>query len=145
MGAGPSHVGPLSPAVELGGVALFALLFFWQVPHFLAIALCRGEDYASAGMKMAPADRSARVAKLRTLAYTLLAVCSTFGVRGLVGTAYCPAACVLGALYLGLAAYGLVAREDKPWARALFGGSIVYLLGVFAAMLLDRATEWGAG
>ena len=48
-GAGPANLALLPRTVQLGGVALFALLFIWQVPHFIAISFFRATDYAAAG------------------------------------------------------------------------------------------------
>lgn len=137
-GAGPARLATLPPAVQLGGVGLFALLFVWQVPHFIAISFFRAKDYASAGMKIVPVERGERAAKRQILAYTLLLVGSSLGVCGLSGTAYLTAACALGALFVALSAYGLRERSGNKWARSLFAYSIVYLVAILAILIVDR-------
>jgi protoheme IX farnesyltransferase len=141
-GAGPAQLATLPRAVQLGGVALFALLFIWQVPHFIAISFFRAKDYASAGMKVVPVERGERVAKLQILGYTLLLVGSSLGACGLAGTAYLVAACVLGAAFVGMSVYGLRSASGNRWARSLFAYSIVYLVAILAIMIVDRTHFW---
>jgi protoheme IX farnesyltransferase len=133
---------PLPLAVQLGGVALFALLFVWQVPHFIAISFFRARDYASAGMKVVPVERGERAAKRQILGYTLLLVGSSLGVCGLAGTAYLVAACLLGAFFIALSVYGLRQASGNRWARSLFAYSIVYLVALLAIMIVDRTPVW---
>jgi protoheme IX farnesyltransferase len=141
-GAGTPHAAGFPVAVQLGGVALFTLLFVWQVPHFIAISFFRARDYAAAGMKVVPVLRGERAAKRQILGYTLLLVGSSLGVCGLAGTLYLWAACVLGALFLGLSVYGLRPASGNSWARSLFAYSIVYLVALLAIMIVDRTRVW---
>ncbi len=141
-GAGVAHAAALPRAVQLGGVALFALLFLWQVPHFIAISFFRAKDYAAAGMKVVPVERGIRAAKWQTLGYTLLLVGASLGVCGLAGTLYVVAASVLGAVFLAISAYGLRAESGNKWARSLFAYSIVYLVAILAVMIVDRTHVW---
>ena len=141
-GEADGHLAALPRAVQLGGVALFALLFVWQVPHFIAISFFRAKDYASAGMKVVPVERGERVAKLQILGYTLLLVGSSLCAAGLAGTLYLLAACVLGAGFVGLSACGLRARSGNKWARSVFAYSILYLVAILAIMIVDR-THFG--
>lgn len=141
-GAGPAELAGLPRAVQLGGVALFVILFMWQVPHFLAISFFRARDYAAAGMKIVPVERGERVAKLQILGYSLLLVGSSLGACGLAGTVYLMAACVLGAAFVGLGAYGLRGASGNKWARSLFAYSIVYLVAILAIMIVDRTRVW---
>lgn len=141
-----SHTGltaaSVPPAVQLGGVALFALLFIWQVPHFIAISFFRAKDYALAGMKVVPVESGERAAKWQIFGYTFLVVGSSLCASGLSGTLYLVAASLLGACFLGLAAYGLRAEAGNRWARSLFGYSIVYLVAILAIMIVDRSHVW---
>jgi protoheme IX farnesyltransferase len=142
MGPGSAHARALPMAVQLGGVGLFALLFIWQVPHFIAISFFRAKDYASAGMKVVPVERGERVAKWQILGYTLLLVGSSLSVCGLAGAVYLTSACVLGALFVALSAYGLRPQAGNKWARSLFAYSIVYLVAILAIMIVDRTHVW---
>jgi protoheme IX farnesyltransferase len=128
--------------VQLGGVALFALLFVWQVPHFIAISFFRAADYAAAGMKVVPVERGERAAKWQILGYSLVLVGSSLWAGGLAGSVYLFAAAMLGALFVGLAAYGLRATSGNRWARSLFAYSIVYLVAILAIMIVDRTRVW---
>src|SRR5262249_41023693 len=128
--------GDVSPA----GVALFAIVFLWQVPHFMAIAwLCR-EDYRRAGFPMPPVvepdgrrtGRNAVVYAAALLPVSLLP--SLAGVRGLL---YATVAVALGLGFLWLAARFAIRRSDAT-ARSLFLGSIIYLPLLWIAMIVDR-------
>ena len=128
--------------VQLGGVGLFALVFLWQVPHFLAVSLVRAEDYARAGMKVVPNDRGERAAKWQIVGYSLLLLGASLAVCRLASAVYFAAACAFGALFVSLCAYGLRARSSVAWARLVFACSIVYLVAIFAVLIVDRASVW---
>jgi protoheme IX farnesyltransferase len=140
--AAPGSAAALPVAVQLGGVGLFALVFLWQVPHFLAISVVRAEDYASAGMRVVPNDRGEHAARRQIAGYSLLLFAASLGVCGLAGAAYFVAACTLGALFVSLCAYGLRAGSAVAWARLVFACSIVYLVAIFAILVVDRTGAW---
>jgi protoheme IX farnesyltransferase len=126
--------------LSAGGWVLFALVFCWQIPHFLAIAWMFREDYRNAGLPMLPVlepegRQTGRLALLATVA--LLAVSLLPSVVGITGWRYAAAAIVLGAALLALAVRFARRRSDGA-ARALFYGSISYLPLVWAAMILDH-------
>ncbi len=83
VGAVPGALPPLmgwtaaTGSLDAPGLALFAILFFWQIPHFIAIALFRQEDYDRAGLKTLPSELGAEVAKLQAVVYTGLLVVSS--------------------------------------------------------------------
>ncbi len=146
VGAVPGALPPLigwaaaSGGTAPGGWALFALQFFWQVPHFLAIAWLYREDYARAGLKMLPVvDPGGERTGLQSIGHSLgLLTASLIPVAlGLAGPFYLAGALVLGAALLGLAVR--FARQlDRPAARGLFLASVLYLPAVFGLMVLDR-------
>ncbi len=144
--AGAASAGAGLPrAVQLGGVALFAILFLWQVPHFIAISVFRARDYAAAGMKVVPVEQGERAARLQIFGYTLLLVGSSLCACGLAGAIYLTAACVLGAAFLALAAYGFRAASGvsgHAWARSVFAYSIVYLVVILGVLIADRGGSW---
>jgi heme o synthase len=125
--------------IGIGGLLLFGILFAWQMPHFLAIALFRKEEYRNAGYMALPlvsGDDATRVAML--LWTVLLVVLSVLLVPvGLAGPLYLVVALALGGAFLVLVARGVVRREQKAWARKTFLFSLVYLAGLFAALLLS--------
>jgi protoheme IX farnesyltransferase len=122
------------------GWALFAILFFWQIPHFLAIAWMYREDYAQAGFVMLPAvdpdgSRTGRQAVSHTLG--LLTVSLTPYLFRLTGTLYLLGALVLGTVFLGAAV--LFSRQmTRPRARQLFFISILYLPLLLGLMVFDK-------
>ena len=127
-------------ATWLGGGLLFAIVFLWQIPHFMAIAWLYRDDYARAGFPMLPVvepdgRRAGRHAVLYTAALVPMSVAPT--VVGLAGAAYFWTALALGAGLLWIAARFAFTRTDLT-ARALFYSSIAYLPLIWAAMILDH-------
>jgi protoheme IX farnesyltransferase len=134
VGAVPGALPPLI------GWALFALQFFWQVPHFLAIAWLYREDYARAGLKMLPVvDPAGERTGLQSIGHTLGLLTASLSpvALGLAGPAYLLGALALGGAMLGLAVR-FARRLDRGAARGLFLASIVYLPAVLGLMVLDR-------
>ena len=123
-----------------GGWALFAILFLWQVPHFLAIAWLYRDDYARAGFVMLPLlDPAGARTGRQALSHTalLLGVCLMPALWGLTGLLYPACAVVLGLAFLALAAR--FSRGPTPErARALFLASIIYLPCLLGLMVWDK-------
>ena len=144
-GAMPPLLGYAALAGDAGGwgLYLFAVLFAWQFPHFMAIAWLYREDYARAGLKMLPAIEGARgLAGRQSAAYALvlLPVSLLPVVRGEAGPVYLGGALVLGVLYLAFSvAFAL--RESRARARALLLASLVYLPVLYTAVLVDPVIQ----
>lgn len=141
-GALPALIGWTAAAgrPSAGGWALFAIVFLWQIPHFMAIAWMFRDDYRRAGFPMLAVidptgSRAGREALVWTAALLPVSVSPMF--VGISGTAYAWLAGVLGAALLSLAIRFNSTRSDAS-ARALFFGSITYLPLLWAAMMLDR-------
>jgi protoheme IX farnesyltransferase len=122
------------------GYALFAILFFWQIPHFLAIAWLYREEYAKAGFVMLPGVdpegfRTGRQAVSHTLA--LLFVSLLPFVFRLAGPVYLLGALLLGTLFL-LAAFVFSRQLSPARARQLFFASILYLPVLLGLMVFDK-------
>ncbi|PYQ70208.1 MAG: protoheme IX farnesyltransferase [Acidobacteria bacterium] len=127
-------------AVAPGGAALFAIVFLWQMPHFMAIAWMYRDDYGKAGFPMlSVVDPVGRRASREALLYAavLLPVSLLPTTVRLTGTAYLAVAVVLGIALLWLAFRFAVARSDAS-ARALFFGSITYLPLLWIAMIVNK-------
>ncbi len=146
IGAIPGALPPLmgwtaaQGQITIQGWSLFAILFFWQLPHFLAIAWMYREDYARAGFKMLPivdpsGTRTGRQAVSHTLG--LLAISFFPFLYRMVGTAYLVGALVLGVIFL-VCAIRFARRLDRPSARTLFFVSIIYLPLMMILMVLDK-------
>ena len=147
IGALPGAIPPLigwtaaTERLDLPGVLLFAVMFLWQVPHFLAITLFRKEEYARAGLVVQPNEPGGeREARANIVRYTvaLVAVSLLFVPLGLGRGAYLAVALIVGAVFLGYAIAGLRQGAGRRWARNLFLLSLLYLPVLFGALVLDR-------
>ena len=141
-GALPPLMGWTAARNELNseGWALFAILFFWQLPHFFAIAWMYRDEYAKAGFKMLPAvdssgSRTAQQAVSNTLA--LLAVSLFPFVFKMAGTTYLVGALVVGVVFLW-AAIQFSRQLTLARAKQLFFASIIYLPLLLALMVWDK-------
>jgi heme o synthase len=129
--------------LDLAAWVLFGILFFWQLPHFLAIAwLCR-EDYARGGFPMLPVldpegTRTGRQAILYGAA--LIPISLLPSLLGLMGTVYFVGALVSGLVYLGFS-FGFAASRSNPGARRLMLASLLYFPALLLIMLLDRVVS----
>jgi protoheme IX farnesyltransferase len=141
-GALPPLMGWTAARGELsaGGWALFAILAFWQLPHFLAIAWMYRDEYARAGFKMLPVldpdgQRTGRQAVSHTLGLLPVSLCPfTFK---LTGSIYLAGAVVLGAIFLWFAIQ-FARHMTVPRARQLFFASILYLPLLLVLKVLDK-------
>jgi protoheme IX farnesyltransferase len=152
VGALPGAAPPLLGCVALAGVpgnwglALFAIVFVWQFPHFMAIAWLYRADYARAGLKMLPAIPGCeRMAARAAFVYglVLLPVVLLPGAWGDAGVVYCASALLLTLIYVAAAAR-FALREDATSARLLLAVSLVYLPLVLISILLDPVVGVGA-
>ncbi len=123
-----------------GGWALFAILFVWQLPHFLALAWLLRDDYQAAGLRMlSVGDFEGRRTRHQALLYalTLIPVSLLPSVLGLTGVVYFAVALGLGGCFLWTALR--FARSATPaHARGLFRASILYLPLLMAVLVLDK-------
>jgi protoheme IX farnesyltransferase len=124
--------------IELAGLAVFGVLFFWQVPHFHAIAMYRRREYDAAGLKTLPGARGEIAARREIGLYLIVQVAISLALvpLGVAGKLYLGTAIVLGALVL-VQGFSGVRSGGVKWARAVFLTSIVYLPVLFAVMVLD--------
>jgi protoheme IX farnesyltransferase len=146
VGAIPGAIPPLmgwtvvTGRIEPPGLVLFAVLFLWQIPHFLAIAIYRAADYARAGFKVLPGAISERATRLTIVGFSVVLVAATILLEPLrvAGTRYMFSATILGAVLIGWSAAGFRREAARGWARSLFLFSIVYLTLLFVALAIDR-------
>lgn len=142
-GAIPPLIGwtAVTGSLDPGGLALFAVLFLWQLPHSLAITIYRKEEYANAGLKILPIEFNDAVTRQHIMAYSVGLVGMTLWLvkLGLGGILTFSAAVALGAVLLAKAYKGLKNQGDAAWARDLFLYTLVYLSGLFIVMAIDHA------
>ncbi|MEK6236180.1 MAG: heme o synthase [Planctomycetales bacterium] len=133
----------VSGEIGTGGLLLFAVVFLWQFPHFMAIAWLYRKEYSSVGMKMLPATESSHcwtaVTAVVGAAVLLPASLALVGVFPELGWKYLAAAAILGAMFLGFAV-AFARRATDASARALLTASLAYLPALFAALTLDLLT-----
>jgi protoheme IX farnesyltransferase len=142
-GALPALIGwaAATNTLSLPGWALFAIVFMWQMPHFLAIAWMHRDDYARAGMPLLPViepdgrstGRQAVLYAAATIPVSLLPTAV-----GLAGPRYLAAALVLGAIVVWLA-FEFAATRSHGAARRLFFATIIYLPLLWLVLVLDRS------
>jgi protoheme IX farnesyltransferase len=137
-GAIPPLIGYAAVSGELGAAAwwLFAILFVWQLPHFLAIALFRSADYARAGAAVLPVVRGELAGKRAVVHYSLLLVLVTVlpAPLGVVESEYLLVAIPIGVAFLALV-FGGRSRGTDRWAKRVFFASMPYLVCVYAAFV----------
>jgi heme o synthase len=127
-------------SIDRSGAALFAIVFCWQLPHFMAIAWLYREDYARAGFPMLPViDPDGRRAGKQAVYWGFLLVLASLEptLSGLAGRGYLAVAIVLGIALFGLAVRFAVDRNEGT-ARALFYGSITYLPLLWIVMIANK-------
>jgi heme o synthase len=120
-------------------VALFLILFLWQVPHFLAIAWMYREDYARAGLQMLPVvDVQGTMTGRQMVSYclALIPVSLLPAVFQPTGPVYGVGALVLGALFTA-SAFGFLVKKTRARARQVLHASLVYLPLLFALLLIE--------
>ena len=124
--------------VGTAGLALFAIVFFWQPPHVWAIALYRKADYAAAGVPMLPNVIGDQPTRWRMLWYTLGLVPVSLApvALGLLGNVYLAVALGMNAWFIASAVQVLRERSDRA-ARRMFRISLAYLFSLFLAMNVE--------
>jgi heme o synthase len=152
VGAFPGAMPPLlgwtaiRGKLEIESIFLFLIVFFWQFPHFQAIAWMYREDYEAAGIKMLPVVDKAGHAVIRqmlTYCSTLISVSLVPALLRMTGRIY-----LFGALVLGLGFLWFVVRlartklpttspDSRLFARQLLQASVIYLPLLFALMMLN--------
>lgn len=146
IGAIPGALPPVLGWTAAGGrldaaaFALFAILFLWQFPHFLAIAWLYRDEYHQAGLRMLPAKRpSARVIGLISIVYALALIpVSLLPTQvALAGDDYLLAALILGAGYL-VCAVRFAVGESVRTARELLWSSLIYLPMLLLVLTWDH-------
>ena len=150
VGAIPGALPPVLGWVAAGGslgrpvLALFMILYVWQLPHFLAIAWRYRGDYAAAGLPMLPvSDALGTRTRRQLLVYslTLVPVSLYPTVIGLSGTLYFYSAMTLSVLFLAIAAR-MVLRPTEAAATLLFRASLLYLPLLLLIMFLDATPSF---
>jgi protoheme IX farnesyltransferase len=146
VGAIPGAIPPMMGWTAVRGqldpqaLVLLAILFLWQIPHFLAIAILYKQDYAAAGFKMLPVvDHTLSATGRQIVLYSgaLVAVSVLPSFLGMTALPYFTIAVLLGLAFLAFG-MGCATTGSRADARKLFLGSIIYLPLLLAALMLNR-------
>jgi len=151
IGAFPGAMGPMlgwtaaRPRLEWEAVALFAILFVWQFPHFMSIAWLYRDDYAKAGIRMLPVvqpDGWSTVVEALFYAVLMIPVSLAPWKLGMAGPVYAVLAAVLGMIYLAYTIrFGRILKaqsetESRMLARDLLKVSVLYLPVLFTTLMI---------
>src|SRR5881394_3831296 len=146
LGAFPGAMPPLMGwaaargQIDVAAWVLFAILFLWQFPHFLAIAWMYREDYVRAGIRMLPVvEPDGRVTGQQIIAYaTMLVPVSLLpAILGISGRTYLFVALFLSLLFLASSIRAALSKSNQH-ARQLLLASVIYLPLLFGVMVLNR-------
>jgi protoheme IX farnesyltransferase len=145
IGAVPGAAPPLlgwtaaTGSIDAPALVLFGVLLVWQLPHFLAIALYRQDDYARAGIRIVPLVRGSAIAKIQAVAWsmTLIPITMLLVPLGIAGNFYLVGSVVLGCAFLGWSFTGLDDKAGVRWARGFFFASLAYLPALTVVLALD--------
>ena len=146
VGAVPGALPPVMGVTAVTGqlstsaVLLFAILFLWQLPHFLALCWMLREDYARGGFPMlSVVDPEGGLLVRQVVLYSLALLPASLlpAMMGVAGTRYFVAALILGIGFLACGS-GLVMTRSAQNARRLFWASLVYLPALLTFMVTDR-------
>ena len=122
----------LTGNIDAAAIILFLIMFFWQMPHFYAIAMFRRSDYASAKLPIWSVVYGMKSAKQQILIFTILYAISAslltlFGYTGII---YLVISTALSAYWLVLGIRSYCTLNDEKWARKMFGVSLLILLSM---------------
>jgi protoheme IX farnesyltransferase len=151
VGAIPGAIPPLLGWTAVTGqidgmaISLFAILFIWQLPHFLAISIYHAEDYGAADLKVYPNQQGIPLTKIAIFILTFVLFLASLMPSYLASASviYTRAAILLSSIFLLVAAKGLFLGTanlvvQKVWAKTYFYGSIFYLPLLFAALIFFK-------
>jgi len=140
-GAAPPVLGWVAVTGEIHAHALilFLIIFVWTPPHFWALAIHRRHDYAAADVPMLPVTHGVSFTRWQMLFYTIILVLVTLlpWLTGMSGLAYLAGATILNLGFLGYA-IAIMRSNDEQLAMHMFNYSVVYLMALFAFLLIDH-------
>jgi protoheme IX farnesyltransferase len=141
-GAMPPLMGWTSAADQISVQAwiLFAIIFFWQFPHFLSIAWIYRDEYSKAGIKMLPVvDKNGKLTVRQVIIFTFLLIATSIipFLLGMTGTLYLITAISFGAYFL-YCSLEMARKKSINAARKVLIASVLYLPLIFALMVINH-------
>ncbi|MDC3416515.1 heme o synthase [Aquibacillus salsiterrae] len=136
-GAVPPVIGwtAVEPQLDIIPIALFLIMFIWQTPHFLALAMKKSEDYRKAGIPMLPVVYGFPITKRQIVVYVACLLPLPFYLYSL-GKVFIILATLLNVGWLILGVRGFYSKDDLKWAHGMFMYSLFYLTIFFISMVL---------
>ncbi|WP_347862897.1 heme o synthase [Salimicrobium sp. PL1-032A] len=136
-GAVPPLIGwaAIEPGLRMEAWILFLIMFLWQTPHFLALAMKKKEDYRKAGIPMLPVVKGFEMTKRQIVVYVACLLPLPLYLATLGGI-FLAVAYVLSVGWFVLALAGFFMKDDKKWATWMFVYSLNYLTVLFLTMVL---------
>jgi len=145
-GAAPPVIGWVAVTNSMDPAAwlLFLILFLWQPPHFLALAMLKTEEYRAGNLPMLPVVKGFAETKRQMMLWgsVLFPASVLLFIHGSVGYVYLIVMGVMGLVYMVLLFQGFNAKDDLAWARKLFGYSILYLTVFCAAIVISTMVHY---
>jgi len=140
-GAAPPVLGwvAVTGTIDPDSLLLFLIIFAWTPPHFWALAIHRREEYAKADVPMLPVTHGVEYTRLQVLLYTIIMVAVTLlpFATGMSGVVYLGGVIILNAIFLYYA-IKMQSGKDESIPIKTFGYSIIYLMLLFALLLVDH-------
>lgn len=138
-GAAPPVIGwvAVTNSMDMAAWLLFLILFLWQPPHFLALAMLKTEEYRAGNLPMLPVVKGFAETKRQMFLWgsVLFPASLLLFIHGGVGYVYLIVMAIMGLIYMVFLYQGFHAKDELAWARKLFGYSILYLT-VFCAIVV---------
>jgi heme o synthase len=146
VGAIPGALPPLmgwtaaTGKIETPGLVLFGVLFFWQLPHFIAISIFRKAEYANAGLTSVPLSQGDAVARALGLltSLPLIPLSLALPLLDVTGWIFGSISFVAAGAFVWVALEGVVRQGGDDWAKRLFKMSLVYLTVVMLSLAAQR-------
>ncbi len=150
VGSVPGAMPPLlgwtaaTEGIDGAGLALFGILFVWQLPHFIAISMYRQREYDNAGIKTVASQLGLTMAKWQILLWTTALVVVSLALVPLdvAGEFYLVSASLLGLVFISIAIAGFRTRKPNQWARTVFLYSLVYMNLMVVCLAVDNTFGW---
>ncbi|WP_186577588.1 heme o synthase [Aquibacillus kalidii] len=136
-GAVPPLIGwaAVDPNLHMAALILFLIMFIWQTPHFLALAMKKSKEYKAANIPMLPVVHGFPITKRQMVVYVACLLPLPFYLYTL-GNVFLVLACLLNVGWLVLAIRGFFIKDDLKWAHGMFMYSLFYLTIFFLSMII---------
>jgi len=139
-GAMPPVIGwtSVTGSLDPGVLVFFVMMFIWQPPHFLALAIKRCDDYRAAGIPMLPVVKGIHLTKQQIVLWVTALIPASLYLYLVapLNLIYVAIALFLSVGWLILALKGFRKQEDKHWAHQNFIWSLIYLTGISLAVII---------